>query len=132
MPREPPSASTTSRRLDARDAGVTERSQNGLARAGHDATPLLAAHPLVLRRLADPVEVDVPELEPAPAAPAVPHLGGGQSAAARPDLLVEGDEVLADPGNDGAPPRPDLARLGIRCGEGGIALFLERLEPLHE
>src|SRR6476469_3973054 len=102
----------TSRRPDPRDADFTNRSQTGLARTDHDAAALLAPDDLVLRGRADAAEVDVAELEPASAAPAVAQLGGGQAAAAGADLLVQRDELLADPRDDVRPSGSDLLRLG--------------------
>src|SRR6476619_7752051 len=101
----------TSRRPDPRDAAFTNRSQPGLAGADHDATALLAAHDLVLGGVADAGEVDVAELEPAPAAAAVAQLGGGHAAAAGADLLVEGDELVTATRDDVGPPGAGLLGL---------------------
>ena len=107
-------------------------SQTGLGRADHDAAALLAAHDLVLRGVADAGEVDVAELEPAAAAAAVAQLGGGHATAAGADLLVEGDELVADTGDDVGPSGADLLRLGVERREGGVALGLEGLDACDE
>src|SRR6478672_6320422 len=115
----------TSRRPDPWDAAFTNRSQPGLAGADHDATALLAAHDLVLGGVADAGEVDVAQLEPAAAAPAVAQLGGGQAAAAGTDLLVQRDELLADAGDDVRTSGGDLLSLCVELRDGGVALSLE-------
>src|SRR6476469_4294629 len=115
----------TSRRPDPWDAALTNGSQTGLARTDHDAAALLTADDLVLRSRADAAEVDVAELEPATAAPAVAQLGGGQAAAAGTDLLVQRDELLADAGDDVRTSGGDLLSLCVELRDGGVALSLE-------
>src|SRR6478735_6144780 len=132
----------TSRRPDPWDAAFTNRSQPGLAGADHDATALLAAHDLVLGGVADAGEVDVAQLEPAAAAPAVAQLGGGQAAAAGTDLLVQRDELLADAGDDVRTSGGDLLSLCLELRDardqlGPPRLQLgdargQRLGPLHD
>ena len=92
-----------------------------LGRADEDAAALVAAHHLVGVGVAQLVDLDVVELEPAAPAAALPQLGGADAALLLADLLVQRDEAVVERPGLGGPLGPQLLDLGVDLGGGRVA-----------
>ena len=122
-----PRGCRATRRRPRRRACVWPLTEPGLGGAHEDAAALLAAQHLVVGGAADPLDVDLVELEPAPAAAALAQRGRADAAAGGADLLVERHQVRADLGDDGRARRrrrrrPRASSRGERLVAGGLEL----------
>src|SRR5947209_19696146 len=108
-------------------------SQTRLRRADQDATALLAPQDVVLRRLAQPVEIGGVELQVAPLAPASVQSGGTDTARGGADLLVEREQVVREASGQLRPLLRRLVDVGVDLGERRVASLrglLERAQRL--